>query len=151
MHERLGKGEAGVSEEVRSRIQRTFEEDALDPVTRELIAGVINIADLVKVDLGSSWHANSGVHTAFAAAVAQRIEGYKPQGGGDPNLAVSALLGAWDSDVGAEAIGRTHERHDRRSRTYKHLQAAQDAQTKAAQSSMKRAGRHIAKKGNNNE
>jgi hypothetical protein len=139
-----------IGEEIRQRLEQTFVQERIDPVTRELIEGILNIAELVAVDLGYPWHAGSGAHSALSAAIAQRIDGYKPQGG-DPRRVVSEIFGHGISGEDAEAAGRTHERHDRRSHTYQHLQAAQDAQAKAARSRLARAARHMRKKDGNDE
>src|SRR5262249_7313032 len=113
MHERLKSSSLGVSEEIRSRLERTVAEDA-DPATGELVAGILSLAELIRADLGAHWHESTNAHQAFTAAVAQRLAGYSPveppsSAGGKPTGA-SALL--FDPP---EIVGRTHERHDQRS------------------------------------
>ena len=113
-----------IAEEIRVRLAHTFQEEAIDPVTRELIAGIISLAESIRVDLGAPWHSFRDPHAAFAAAVAQRIAGY---GTAAHSQAVRDLLGARLSgpDDPPETIGRTHERHDQRSHAYPHLKAVQ--------------------------
>ncbi len=142
MHVRLSQGEGGVSEEMRRRIERTFVEDALDPVTRELIAGIINLDQSIRVDLGAPWHGFQGPHAAFAAAVAQRIANYKPPAKPGAEQAVRDLLGAGLSgpDDLPETVGRTHERHDRRSHQYPHLQKVQHSKAAGLAGTLKTKG-----------
>ena len=77
MHDRL-QGPGGVSEEIRQRVQRTFEEDAIDPKTRELAADVIWLANKM-AGLGLLWHSDGRAHSALAAAIANWLEINKPR------------------------------------------------------------------------
>jgi hypothetical protein len=45
--DRLRASERGLSDEIRERLERSFKYDEVDPVTRELAEGLINIAALV--------------------------------------------------------------------------------------------------------
>jgi hypothetical protein len=135
MHERLSRSEAGVSEEIRRCVQRAFAVDEIDPVTRELLEGIINLAEIIRVDLGAEWHTSSGNHAAFAAAIAQRLHFYKPPIGvvSEKEQTTRNLLGAeeglFTEDDAPEVIGRTHERYDQRRHKdrYEHLIAAERA------------------------
>ena len=123
-----------IAEEIRVRDARTFQEEAIDPVTRELIAGIINLAESIRVDMGAAWHASSGAHAAFSAAVAQRLRYYKP--GRTPetekeqaarNLYGADTNGLLVPDDAAEMIGKTHERFDQRTHSYEYLRKAEEA------------------------
>ena len=116
-----------VAEEIRRRLKQSFEAEELDPVTRELLDGIINLAETIRLDLGAAWHAYPAIQEAFAAAVAQRLAGYAPPSNPGAEAAIRDLLGAGlsHSDDPPETIGRTHERHDQRSHSYEHLQTAQ--------------------------
>jgi hypothetical protein len=74
--DRLRQSDRGLSDEVRDRLERTFKEDAIDPVTRELRDGLVRIAAKLRQDYGVEWHASSRAREAFSVAIAQRIEGY---------------------------------------------------------------------------
>jgi hypothetical protein len=133
MHERLSRSEAGVSEEIRRCVQRAFAVDEIDPVTRELLEGIINLAEIIRADLDAEWHTSSGNHAAFAAAIAQRLHFYKPPLGvvSEKEQTTRNLLGAeeglFTEKDAPEIIGRTHERYDQRRHTYEHLKAAERA------------------------
>jgi hypothetical protein len=135
-----------VGEEIRRRLERTFAEEQIDPVTRELATGIIRLADLIQLDQGSAWHAGMVAHQAFAAAVAQRIDGYKPVTDSAPGLA-SRMLGLSVSDEDADAAGRTLERYDRRSHADWYLGTAQDAHARTMTAAARRKLRdHASKK-----
>jgi alkanesulfonate monooxygenase SsuD/methylene tetrahydromethanopterin reductase-like flavin-dependent oxidoreductase (luciferase family) len=129
--------EAGhsIAEEIRVRIARTFQQEAIDPVTRELLEGIINLAEIIRADLGAEWHAYSGNHAAFVAAIAQRLRFYKPSKGtvSEKEQTTRNLLGAeeglFTADDAPEVIGRTHERYDQRRHKdrYEHLIKAERA------------------------
>jgi hypothetical protein len=111
--DQLRKSERAVSEEIRRRIARTFEQDAADPVMRELCNGISRIADKLRQDFGADWHASPRAHQAFVAAVAQRIAQYTPPTGTE-SAARSDLVGTVGVDDPPETIGRLRERDDRR-------------------------------------
>lgn len=107
----------GISEEIRDRLERTFVEDALDPVTRELRDGVVNIINALRQDYEAEWHTSPAAHEALAAALAQRIANYAPT----PGALVDAV--AEMPEDPPDLIGRMRERDDRRAHTYRHLTA----------------------------
>jgi hypothetical protein len=126
--DRLRRGQGGLSDEIRERLERTFRYDEVDPVTRELVEGLINIAALLCVDFRAEWHAWPGAYEAFAAAVVQRLSAYAPPP--DPVMMVDPESEIKEDET--KMIGRTRERDDRRAHDYPHLKAAQ-LQMKAAQ------------------
>lgn len=126
--DRLRRGQGGLSDEIRERLERTFKYDEVDPVTRELVEGLINIAALLRVDFRAEWHAWPGAYEAFAAAVVQRLAAYAPPPA--PEMMVDPESEIKEDET--KMIGRTRERDDRRAHDYPHLEAAR-LQMKAAQ------------------
>ncbi len=115
MIERLRQGERGVSEEIRNRLERTFAEDALDPVLRELREGITNIAARLCQDFGAEWHSSPKAHEAFTAAVLQRLSRYRPS--------ASVQEAVKDADYLAEPriIGKLRESDDLHQHMYEHI------------------------------
>jgi hypothetical protein len=124
--DRLRASERGLSDEIRERLERTFKYDAVDPVTRELLEGLINIAALLRVDFRAEWHSWPGAYRAFAAAVAQRLSAYAP----GPGMLVDPESAIQEDEL--EIIGRMRERDDLRAHAYRHLTAALKAKSGAA-------------------
>ncbi len=110
-----------LSEEIRDRLERTFKEDAIDPVTRELCEGLVNVSELLRDDFGEEWHAWPPAHQTFAAAIAQRIAGYAPP----PGVMMDAASNLLGPNYPPETLGRIRERDDQRAHTYRHLADAQ--------------------------
>jgi hypothetical protein len=119
--DRLRRGQGGLSDEIRERLERTFKYDEVDSVTRELVEGLINIAALLSVDFKAEWHAWPGAYEAFAAAVVQRLSAYAPPPA--PGMMVDPETEIKEDET--KMIGRTRERDDRRAHDYPHLKAAQ--------------------------
>jgi hypothetical protein len=142
MLDRLRESELGVSEEIRQRIERTLQEDTVDPITRELLIGIGNLAAAVQADLGTAWHSYQEVQEVFAAAVVQRLAAYKPSQRTTAFIQLARdLLGetAASQVSGApDAVGATIERADRRTRAYEQLQRLQTARARSPLSSMRR-------------
>jgi hypothetical protein len=132
----VAKSGNSLGEEIRQRLERTIEQDAVDPVTRELLAGIVNLAATVQADLCTAWHSHQEVHGAFAAAIAQRLAAYQPlpkspeeifdllRATGLGDLAASAVRLALQSP---SASGAVIERADQRTHTYEHLRRLQEA------------------------
>jgi hypothetical protein len=125
--DRLRASDRGLSDEIRERLERTFKYDQVDPVTRELVEGLINIAASLRVDFWGEWHSWPGAYEAFATAVAQRLSGYAP----GPGMAIDPESEIKEDET--KMIGRTRERDDRRVHDYPHLKAAQWPHRNAAQ------------------
>jgi hypothetical protein len=143
--ERLSKSKLGLSEEIRQRVERTFNEDDLDAVTRELRDGLVNIAALIRADFGTEWHSYPRAYEAFLAAVVQRLENYAPPP--PPQIStpgVSGLGSTLGPNDPPETIGRIRENDDRRTKTYPHLTAASQARTRMLAARM---ARHVRSKG----
>jgi hypothetical protein len=125
VRDKLKQSERGLSEEIRERIERTFKYDEVDPVTRELVEGLINIAALLRIDFGAEWHRWPRAYEAFATAAAQRLAGYAlPQ----DIVADTTSEMLTENDL-PETVGRMRERDDQRAHVYRHLAAAQKRKT----------------------
>jgi hypothetical protein len=105
--ERLRAGGQSLSDEIRDRLNRTFKEDAIDSVTRELRDGLVNIAAKLRADYGTEWHESSKAHEAFSAAIVERLEGYRHLAKKDPAKEMFEPKGP------PEVIGRLRESDDR--------------------------------------
>jgi hypothetical protein len=62
-----------VAEEIRSRVERTFQEDSADPPTRELMDSVQELAELVKLQTGRSWHEDVRAANILFEAIVHRF------------------------------------------------------------------------------
>jgi hypothetical protein len=127
MHDQLRQGDLGnVSEEIRRRIERTLQQDAIDPITRELVTGIVNLAADAQAFLGAAWHSSQAVQEVFAAAVALRVAAYKPSPSALTQLARDmGDAAASQVQQAPDALGAVIERADRRTHSYEHLQRLQ--------------------------
>jgi hypothetical protein len=133
MHDRLRQSDLGVSEEIRRRVEWTLQ---IDPVTHELLTGIIHLAAGVQADLGAAWHSSQEVQEIFAAAVARRLAFYKPSPKGaralmqiaqDLGLGDLATKAISQMEQAPDALGAVIESADRRTHSYEHLQRLQAA------------------------
>jgi hypothetical protein len=125
--DQLRQSERGVSEEVRRRVALTIEQDATDPITRELCQLLVDTAVTLTQNFGVSWHSQPKAHAVFAAAVADLLAGYEPE---RPPVAVASdLLGPDDPP---ETIGKMLAMQVRFGRSYPHLDKAQQRKTALA-------------------
>jgi hypothetical protein len=121
-----------LGEEIRQRLERTLEQDARsasDPITDELVRGVINLAADVERDFGASWYGYEEAHNIFVAAVAARLAAFKPPAA---SLLSQLITGFGEQVAGQmqqapDALGAMLERADRRSHSYEHLARLQAA------------------------
>jgi hypothetical protein len=104
---RLRGGGQSLSDEIRDRLNRTFKEDAIDPVTRELRDGLVHIAARLREDYKSEWHESSSAREAFLAAIVQRLQGYSYLAKKGPAEKL------FEPDGSPELIGRIRENDDR--------------------------------------
>jgi hypothetical protein len=125
VRDKLKQSERGLSEEIRERIERTFKYDEVDPVTRELVEGLINIAALLRIDFGAEWHRMPRAYEAFATAAAQRLAGYALP----PDIVADTTSEMLTENDLPETVGRMRERDDQRAHVYRHLAAAQKRKT----------------------
>lgn len=120
--DRLRKGRIRLSHEIRNRLERTFKYEEVDPVTRELVEGLMSMAQLLQTDYGCEWHASRLACGAFVAAIKQRVARYAPA---SPvhHGAISDV--AWEQP---KAVGELRESDDRRAHDYPHLREAEAKQ-----------------------
>jgi hypothetical protein len=133
----VAKSGNSLGEEIRQRLERTIEQDALDPITAELVLGVINIAAEVQRSLGARWHDYVELHGAFGLALSWRLDGYKPPEQRAAFMRLAQDMG-WSDQVAGQVqtapdvLGTMIERADRRANTYEHLQRLQEARHQPA-------------------
>jgi hypothetical protein len=108
MHERLKQSPDGVSEEIRRRLERSFELDAFDPRTRDLVEAVAWMADQIERDTMSSWHQRPKAHETLVEALQTYLAKLKPApSGGTPGVS-----DMWDSFIDdPPTLGRAIARH----------------------------------------
>jgi hypothetical protein len=85
------KSSLSVAEEIRSRVERTFQEEAADPPTRELMDAVQKIAELVKLQTGRPWHEDDRAATLFHHAIIHRLLRLYPNIGIDEKFSDAEL------------------------------------------------------------
>jgi hypothetical protein len=88
LHERLKKagGERGMGEEIRRRLEASFEAEApSDPKTRELLEAISYVAAQTTHFFGS-WSVNAFAFQSLKASVDRLLKQYRPKG--DPALAI---------------------------------------------------------------
>lgn len=79
MHERLKQSPDGVSEEIRRRLERTFDvEDKHDLETRQLAEDIMELALLIRQQAKADWHRHPDVHRALKAAIQTYLERHAP-------------------------------------------------------------------------
>ena len=105
-----------VAAEIRKRVEESFRSDGINQPTRELANDVIELAQLVRLDVGANWNTDPGAHAAFKSAVGALIDEHKPEGA--PVFgAVRDLFGAGISKSDdPDTLGRALVRHYRRSK-----------------------------------
>ena len=92
-----------IAEEIRRRLDMSFEYDALDDETQDLVSVAIWIAADITDQLGTYWHATQQGRRAVAAGIRLYIETLLPP----PQVADEDLLGPDDP----ETLGRASARH----------------------------------------
>jgi len=136
--DRLRASERSLSDEIRHRLERTFAEDALDPVAREVRELVVELSKLIELDYGRPWHQSARGHQAFMIALAAVLAQYEPVRPPGP-VAASDLM---EPDVPPESLGLIRAQDVRRWGSYPHLEAAAKRKTARLTSA-----RHIKQEG----
>jgi hypothetical protein len=95
-----------LSEEVRRRLMRSFEEDARDQNLRSLIDDIAGVVEILKFKTGTDWHSDAATHAAFRSALIALVRERKPEG--FPNFSAPHELFGAGVSVGddPETIGR---------------------------------------------
>jgi hypothetical protein len=73
-----------LADEIRTRVERTFLDDAVDKSTRGLQDFVSALATLVRLETDHDWHAHPFAHLAMRRGLTARLARLKPAG--DPVL-----------------------------------------------------------------
>jgi hypothetical protein len=81
-HLEAAAAKSGVSlgEEVRQRLFRSFADETVDQLTRDLAAAIIGFALDVKLETGREWHEHPAANRALRHAITARLARLKPEG-----------------------------------------------------------------------
>jgi hypothetical protein len=74
------KSGRSVAEEIRSRVETSFAQEAVDKPTRDFLEGVPEMAIATELEMGSAWHKHAGAHYAFGEVISTRLERFRPKG-----------------------------------------------------------------------
>jgi plasmid stability protein len=69
-----------LADEVRVRLEASFESEGSDPETRALAAAVDNLASLVAIQTGHKWHKHAAANRVMRYAITARLARLKPEG-----------------------------------------------------------------------
>jgi hypothetical protein len=72
------KSGKSVAEEIRSRVEWTFDLEPMDKPTLELLTAVALMAAAVERETGAAWHTHPGAHTTFRHAVSGYLADLRP-------------------------------------------------------------------------
>lgn len=72
--------EKSLNEEVRMRLEASFEREGVDPETRALLETVENLANFVKIQTGHKWHQHPAANRVLRRAITERLDHLKPNG-----------------------------------------------------------------------
>ena len=78
-----------VSQEIRNRLQRTFDEDKFDAPTLKLAAAIRDLSTLVSIQTRHNWHSHPAAARVLRYAITARLARLKPEG--DPTFAAGEL------------------------------------------------------------
>jgi hypothetical protein len=77
LEEAATNADHSLSEEVRTRIEESLEEDVIDPETRKLMAGIGALAHLVRIQTGRNWYDHAASNRVLRHAITARLERMK--------------------------------------------------------------------------
>ena len=105
LRERLSSagGEGGLGEEIRRRLEASFDAEAgapVDPKTRELLDEIEQVA----MSLEEPWHANRFAFDVFKAAIIERLARHEPSS--EAAGPTGRLQAKYGEDTKPEIIGR---------------------------------------------
>jgi plasmid stability protein len=69
-----------LADEVRVRLEASFESEGSDPETRALAAAVDNLAKLVRLQTGHKWHKHAAANRIMRYAITGRLARLQPEG-----------------------------------------------------------------------
>jgi hypothetical protein len=74
------KSGRSVADEIRTRVERSLELDALDRPTRDFIVGVALMPAEIERETAAAWHKHAGAWAAFRQAIISRLKRLEPKG-----------------------------------------------------------------------
>jgi hypothetical protein len=74
------KSGRSLSDEIRTRVERSLELDAGDKSTRDFVEGVMLMPAEIEKETGVAWHKHAGAWAAFRQAIVSRLQRFKPGG-----------------------------------------------------------------------
>jgi hypothetical protein len=84
LHKKLSEaGRGALAEEIKRRLESSFAFEAMDPPTRELLAAILQMAELVHGDVGLPWHTNAYLRAVLGEAITAWLADKVP---GDANV-----------------------------------------------------------------
>jgi len=98
-------GERGLGEEIRRRLEASFDAEAeasVDPKTSELLDEIKRIA--LNMPLDEPWHADRDAYEVFEAAIKAVLSKYQPSN--KAPASTSRLHAMYGPDAKAETVGR---------------------------------------------
>lgn len=108
--DKLRKSPRGVSEEIRDRLIRTFFEDEIDPRTRELAAGVMQLAQDIRHDKSFDWYSHEKAHETLVEAIKALLGSLKPKREGTHAVTSDLMWGDDDPVTLGRSIARAYLR-----------------------------------------
>jgi hypothetical protein len=108
------KAGRSIADEIRQRLERTLEQDAIeaaDPETSKLMAAIGRFAVIVRLDTGREWHKHAASHWVMRNTITGRLQRFRPEGErvfGPGELPSTRLVASDDP----EAIGLSLEALD---------------------------------------
>jgi hypothetical protein len=89
-----------IAEEIRLRLERTFNSERLDPPTRDLLPAIPRLAELVRAQTGLDWHVHLEAWLVFRHAIDARLDRLRPPMTSRPSADRTSPLGPLVSPVG---------------------------------------------------
>jgi hypothetical protein len=79
-----------VAEEIRQRLEQTFDAERLDKPTRDLQFTIKHLAELVRIQTGSDWHVHSDAWQVFRQAISTGLDRLRPTAAAHPATPAAA-------------------------------------------------------------
>src|SRR5262245_47223368 len=80
IEEAAAKAGHSLGEEIRQRLERTLQDDGIDPATRKLMAAIGDLHVLARSQPNHSWHQQPAAHRVFRHAIVARLARLRPTG-----------------------------------------------------------------------
>jgi plasmid stability protein len=75
----VAKSGRSLGNEIRERLAQSFNTEAIDEPTRELITGIARLAGLVNLDDGVAWHMHPKTHAVFVQMILKLVAQAEPK------------------------------------------------------------------------